>query len=324
MNKRLQYRGGNQEQRMIRDKLNGLRKALLYSYQAQTIYLPDKNNNYTRKFRCLINPDKLKADYDNKILSIPYEDINLNNRPDKKTSMGRELTNIAPGQIFYWEEAKSYWIIYLQYKEEKAYFRADIRCCEKEVEINNHKYWVYYRGPVETTIPWNQKKGIVWNTPNYSAIIYITKNEETLNFFHRFNKIKIDNKPWEIKAVDESSGDGIIEVQLRETFKNSVQEELEAQQKELDNQSEIELPDYAPKIIGPTLVKPYDIIEYSIINADLDIGKWKLNTKKAIIKSEKDNKIKIEIITGRSGNFILNYQLNEEDCIGLPIEIQSL
>ena len=41
LNKRLQYQGGNQEQRFIKDKLIGLKRALLYSYQAATAVLAD-------------------------------------------------------------------------------------------------------------------------------------------------------------------------------------------------------------------------------------------------------------------------------------------
>ena len=70
LNKRLQYQGGNQQQRFIQDKLRGLKRALLYSYQAATAILPNG-----REFRCLINPDKNKPAYDNKILSIPYKDL---------------------------------------------------------------------------------------------------------------------------------------------------------------------------------------------------------------------------------------------------------
>ena len=33
MNKRLQWQGGNQEQRMIKDKYKTLKKALMFSYQ---------------------------------------------------------------------------------------------------------------------------------------------------------------------------------------------------------------------------------------------------------------------------------------------------
>lgn len=80
LKQRLMYQGGNQEQRMIRDKVRGLKKALLYSYQAATAILSDN-----REFRCLINPDKNKPDYDNKIISIPFKDICLNKRRIGKT-----------------------------------------------------------------------------------------------------------------------------------------------------------------------------------------------------------------------------------------------
>ena len=74
LNKRLSYMGGaNQQNRMFKDKLRTLKRAILYSYQAATAVLKDG-----REFRCLINPDKNKPDYDNKILSIPYKDICLN------------------------------------------------------------------------------------------------------------------------------------------------------------------------------------------------------------------------------------------------------
>lgn len=86
MKERINYNGGKeQESRMNADKLRTLKKALLYSYQAATARLTDG-----REFRCLINPDKNKPAYDNKILSIPYKDVCLNSfrEEDVKTSKG--------------------------------------------------------------------------------------------------------------------------------------------------------------------------------------------------------------------------------------------
>lgn len=74
MKARLGYLGGNSQiERMNKDKLRSLKKALLYSYQAATAILSDG-----REFRCLINPNKLSLDLDNKILSIPFIDCPLN------------------------------------------------------------------------------------------------------------------------------------------------------------------------------------------------------------------------------------------------------
>ena len=74
MKARLGYYGGNRQlDRMNADKLRSLKKALLYSYQAATAILSDG-----REFKCLINPNKLSLDLDNKIISIPFKDYCLN------------------------------------------------------------------------------------------------------------------------------------------------------------------------------------------------------------------------------------------------------
>lgn len=35
----------------------------------------------------------------------------------------------------------------------------------------------------------------MFNKENYTLLMYITKNEETLNYFHRFARIEIDGLP---------------------------------------------------------------------------------------------------------------------------------
>ena len=97
---RLQYTGGNRQiDRMNEDKLKSLKKALLYSYQSATAILADG-----REFRCLINPDKLKNVYDDKIISIPFKDICLNKDRIGKTTNGIEDIGMKPGDIFTWKE----------------------------------------------------------------------------------------------------------------------------------------------------------------------------------------------------------------------------
>jgi hypothetical protein len=89
---RINYNGGAvAEQRMNLDKLKSLKKALLYSYQAQTVELTDG-----RQFKCLINHDKLKEDYDDKIISIPYRDVCLN----AETQEGEEDIGMKVGDTF--------------------------------------------------------------------------------------------------------------------------------------------------------------------------------------------------------------------------------
>ena len=67
------YGGGNQVDRMNRDKLKSLKDALTKSYQAAIARFSDG-----REFRCLINPDKLTFNEYIKIISFSQDQqINL-------------------------------------------------------------------------------------------------------------------------------------------------------------------------------------------------------------------------------------------------------
>ena len=322
---RLKYQGGNQEGRLIKDKQKSLNKALLYSYQAETAVLSDG-----REFRCLINPDKLKNDYDDKIISIPFRDICLNSDRKGKTSDGLEDINMKAGDVFKWKETETYWLVYLQRLEENAYFRAEIRKCRYEIEIEDKKYKVYLCGPAENSIVWHTKKnsagsGISWNDLNYDLTMYITKDDITENFFHRFTKIKINEKQYEVQAVDSISVDGIIEVALKEDYTNSIKDEVEKIEEEKNNQIENEdtdLEQSSISIIGPTNVYPYDEVHYTIDGSYG--GEWSISNNKAYIINQTDTSVSIIIKTGRSGKFDLIYKKENEEDIVLHITINSL
>lgn len=323
LNKRLQYQGGNQEQRFINDKLRGLKKALLYSYQAATATLSDG-----KEFRCLINPDKNKPAYDNKILSIPYKDICLNTPRVGKTSEGEIDIDIKPGDVFTWKETNTHWLVYLEYIEEDAYFRSEIRRCDQEVKIEDNSYWVYIRGPVETSIEWNQKAGIEWNTLNYSLVMYITADKITNNYFERFKTIKIldprynKEKTWQVVGVDPYYGDGIIQVFLDEYFENSIADAVAAE-KPAETGKENPVDETAAYINGPTEVQQYSKAYYEIHNAEE--GHWYLKWK----DEEQDLKSSLKIIPlnisiGELGTFTLIYRIKGQDDITLDVKIVAL
>ena len=323
LNKRLRYQGGNQEQRFINDKLKGLKKALLYSYQAATATLSDG-----KEFRCLINPDKNKPAYDNKILSIPYKDICLNAPRVGKTSEGEIDINIKPGDVFTWKETNTHWLVYLEYIEEDAYFRSEIRRCDQEVKIKDKSYWVYIRGPVETSIEWTQKAGIEWNTLNYSLVMYITADEVTNNYFERFKTIKILDprsnieKTWQIVGVDPYYGDGIIQIFLDEYFENSIAEAVAAENSAgMDEENPVD--ETAAYIDGPTEVQQYSKAYYEIHNAEE--GHWYLKWK----DKEQDLNSSLKIIPlnvsiGELGTFTLIYRIEGREDITLDIKIVAL
>lgn len=310
---RLNYMGGSRkESRMQEGKLRALKKALISSYQAATAIIGGK------EFRCLINPDQLKADYDTKILSIPFKDICLNEDRVGTTTQGEQDINIQVGDVFTWKETNTNWLVYLRYLEEDAYFRADIRRCNHEAEIDGRKYSVYARGPVENSLNWKKGNLEMYNELNYTLIMYITKDEFTLDYFERFKKIKIDDKPWEVQAVDTMSSVGIIEVALKETFSNTLEEEMKDAETETNGNQE----GGSPHIVGSTIVYPYETYSYSING--LANGIWSVDNMKLVKINEFNNiEISISIKTGRSGSFTLSYT-SDSQTVELPIVIESI
>ena len=158
MAKRLQANGGfPQQNRMIRDKRRSLDSATLYSYQGAWVkkqlydFTPAMEGvREAPPVRALINPNKLKQDYDDKVVSVGFEH------------------DIKCGDVFEWLGTHTHWLVYLQDLTELAYFRGDIRKCSYEInwedENGFHTTYAAVRGPVETKINFIQKHGISIDT----------------------------------------------------------------------------------------------------------------------------------------------------------------
>ena len=312
---RVKYYGVTVEDRFNTDKLRTLKKALFNSYQAETIVLADG-----REFKCLINRDKLEKDYDDRYISIPFEDICLNAERLGKTSEGQQKIGLKPGDVFKWKENDSYWITYLPKLEESAYYRATIRRCMYEVTINDTQYKIYFRGPTMVQAEWHKTEHSQWNGINYDAMLTIVKNDETLKFFDRFVKVKIGGKNWKVVATDKFSTEGIIDVYLAEDFTNTIEEE---------NPPPIIDPivpdETKPYIDGPNQVYPYDIKTYLLANANnLENGQWEIsNNKKVKIIAQSTEQLKLEII-GNKGEFDIIYKVDGQESLTLTVKILSI
>ena len=295
MKKRMLFEGGGKptsDGRNVTGKLLSFRSALWNSYQAEDITFKNK------KFRCLINPDKLKENYDQKEISIDFD------------------ANMKNGDVFYWDRTNTHWIAYLQRYEEEAYFRAQIRRCDYELDVDGDKYWVYVRGPVETAIVWRQKHQIEMNDLNYSILLYITKDEKTTEFFNRFQKIKFDGHNWRVAATDKYSQDGLIEVYLEEYFDNEMEDAI--------LEPEIVIPDKRlPYIDGPQIIRAYDTNKsYAIVNASN--GEFVVNSSKVKLVDCGDGTCVIDVLTGKSATFDLIYKAEDIDDVILTVTIKSL
>ena len=310
---RLDYRGGEaQQDRMINDKLRSLKKALLYSYQAGVAVLKDN-----KEFRCLMNPDRLVPDYDNKELSIPFEDIALNEKGE-----GVQKIDIKPGDVFKWKQTDSYWLVYLRFWEELAYFRAAVRRCDTEIEVNKQKYKVYVKGPETKDIDWNLKEDINWNTPNYTIMMFVTEDENTSAYFKRFQELKVNGHNYQVVGVNSFKAEGIIQVYLKEYYKNTIKDEGYVEP------TPAPTPTQGCRIEGDTLVYPYDTKAYTIKEAPED-GFWTIdNEKKAKIVAinHQEGSVMVEFITGKSGKINLSYKSNntEETLANIEVVIDSL
>lgn len=319
MKLRLEYYGGNRQvDRMGEGKLRSLRKALLYSYQSATAIVNDN-----QEFRCLINPNKVTMDLDDKVLSIPFEDIELSApgpSEGDKTSQSMVPIDVKVGSVIGWKETNTHWMIYSQYLQETAYFRGMMRQCDNEqFDLGNgKKRWVYIKGPDEKTINWQKTKNFIFNTLNYTLEMYISNDSDTNEFFHRFKKVTYKGKPWEVQAIDDITNEGLIVVYLKEDYTNEFADQVKDADSETDSSIEVPL----PRISGDTNVYPFDIKEYIV--EGVTGGHWSLSNKRAIILEQTDTWVKIEITTGKSGDVTLEYKADHIKDIIFNIKIQSL
>lgn len=337
MKARIGYRGGEKQQdRMVADKLHSLRNALVNSYQAATVVVRNRKDEegkvIPREFRALINPNKLTMDLDDKVISIPFEDICLNAPRVGTTTEGMVSTDVKIGDIIEWKQPRqsTFWIIYDQYLQELAYFRGQMRQCEQTpLDIDGVPHYYYLKGPDEKGISWQKSKHFFVNNLNYSVEMYISKTQEAKQLFQRFAKINlpiknldgtIDARPFEVQAVDDISSDGVMVIYLKEDFSNkyAAQEDITPPEETIPGVNETP----SARITGPSEVYPYDTVVYTATQAG---GSWAVDSEKAVIITDKssDTQVTIDITTGRSGKFNLIYNLGGVETIQ-PITILPL
>lgn len=290
-------------------------------------------------FKALINHDKLKVDYEDKIISIPFKEA----PEDSEEQIDTDFHN---GTVFKWVHGNkeewtpdTYWIVYMQYSEQTAYFRAEIRKADEQIQIiiiddegneNTVSYRGWMTGPNETTALWNTKRGVVWNDMNYTKLLYITKDEDTLAYFQRFDRIIINGKPWEVQAYNENystskTGDfssGIIRVALKETYTSAdqfVKELKEAEAAQVQAEVAYDAEHTQPRIDGPTAAHPYDILIYKAKNYQ-GVRDWFVSDTSLVkVLDYNEDTLKLQVIAREANRegFQIGYG---QDIIQIPIE----
>lgn len=316
---RLGANGGFKQQgRMIFDKRRSLDRALLYSYQGANIkkistvieredsMLVEVSAGERPKItRALINPDKNKMDYDDKMVSVHFE------------------ADYGPGDVFEWMGTNSYWLIYLQDMTELAYFRGAIRRCSYSINWidengNLQSSFAAVRGPVETKINYIQKHGISVDTPNHSLHILMPRSDDIVKYFQRYSKFYLKGCQevapkvcWRVEATDWISTPGIFELTAVEYYANETEDDLNAglvgsliAAPVNPNPEEVET-----YIKGDTFIKPKKTYIYKF-NGERPIGTWKVEKDRPVrMVVDEDDPLTVYIMwdSSYSGEFELTY-----------------
>ena len=281
-----------QHNRMIMDKRYGFHRALLYSYQAVWV----RKVNEQHYVRALMNPDKVKFDYDEKIISIDWEH------------------GFKPGDAFEWgKDTNSYWIILKIEATEQAYLRANCRRCQQLTATDPETHekfsqWVAVRGPVETKINTIQKANIVADVPNLTLNIYMQDNEQNRRTFERYQRFSFNDRYWKVTAPDSISTPGILEFTAIEDYECH-NDDFTLIETEFVNDS---------LITGESEILPLEPHLYSF-TGDINSGEWSITLPAEKNKEIDDvleyiiigNKIKVTWTGLKSGSFILHYGDNE-------------
>ena len=278
MKHRLRTMGGyHQEDTMIKDKWRSLQRALSYSYQTCMVTMAQWHDQVLTcgepleeevigcckpVFRALINPDKVKQDYDDKILSIDYK------------------ARFGPGDVFEWERTHTHWIIYTQEITEDAYFRGEIRRCRWKIKFKDKDgnwcaTWAAIRGPVETQINSIQKNQVRIDEPNLSLNILMPRNEKTLEAFERYQEFLFQDRCWRVEAIDPISMTNVLEINAEEYYIDRTTDDVE---NEMKNGLVIEpvLPHNDEGIEGDNFIKVKIPARFSVAIVG---GKWEIVEK---------------------------------------------
>lgn len=312
MYNRLNNLGGNeQHHRMIKGKNNTFHSAIESSYQAAQVSLVDFNTNFIRESKqCLINPNKLSADYDEKILSVD------------------QGCGFKPGKIIKWFQSydkvlaqsdidDTFWLIYLEDLTETSYFRASIRKCNHFITWKNngqeYNSYIAIRGPKEQTISSTSKSSFMMDIPNYTISFLMPKNNETISYFQRYAKFYLQSfhnatpTRWRVETVDSISLPGVLEIFAKEYIDDNDMDDNNVDI--LGNQS---------AIVGEGIIKPK--FTYTYVYEGEEKSKWSFDKNLPIdIISENDNQIVLSWSALYSDNFKLFYGNNEKN-----IQVTSL
>lgn len=316
MKQRLGYYGGAQQQdRMVRDKLKSMLSAIKYSYQAA------KFNKWEddKTFKGLFNPITQTENYDTKRISVPFD------------------SGVKVGNILHWQNTNSYWIIFLQDKDELSYFRGQCRRCDYVVQWVD-KNRILHKAPVSVIGPTNPQLGQMniansqIDIPTGNIALLTQDNPIYREYFTRYQKILLKGKTYKIEMIDNISMPGVIQINASEYYTERIQDG-DGIRNSYNVQPLVEHHNSEYGINGPRMIKPYFEAEYQTFVPN---GYWVIQEVEELPPLQKnkfpaqiidqDNtqkKIHLKWSSPKTGNFTLEYH-TENKTYQFNIIVQSL
>ena len=283
MQQRIRFTGGASPQdRILQGKKDGFKNALLYGSNSQTIV---HNDN---EYKVLINDNKITQNYDEKIISSPHEAL------------------IKSGDIVYWKETNSYWIVYLEDISELAYTNAYIRKCYYspivETSEGKVKVWAAAFGNEDLAITSQIKSNMAIDSSNRTLQILIPNSVENNFIFKRYKKFVLDGITWEIQLVNAIDLQNVLIIYAQEDI--SFIEDKPIENEDMTSGS----------IKGKLIIKPLETTTY-IVSDKTPLSTWAIDNKNVSIVDIKDREITIKWTSSKSGDFLIGYGDNLQKII---------
>ena len=276
---RIQYLGGSQLDRIKTQKLRSLRMALRNDYNSYVIDTPLRG-----AWHCLMNTDHLEPDYDKKRLSVELD------------------SGLEAGDVFTRLIDDTRWMVMLPVLTETAYLRSQAIRCRYTVDIDGREWWVYFRGGIESRLKWvsNRTSNFI-DSPNTTGRIFVKNTPETVAFFKRFKKVRIDGHNWQVQVTDPISSPGILEVEVLEYFDDKYEDMPEIKPE----------PHSTDPIRGPKVVRRGTLVGYAILESKYDAKyEWKVsgNKRVSIKRVVSDGRIcEVDVPDGTVGSFVVSF-----------------
>ncbi len=315
MQRRLCYDGGpRQQDRMKKARERSLEYAEKYSYQGAHFKLfPVKPQSHC--FTGVFNPVSHNLQYETKMIST------------------REKHTMDVGQVFFWEEAPSYWICYGQDTTDLAYFRGECRICNYSIrwvdtERRVNETYAAVVGTNQVSIRYQQSTQAMFDLPDGTIMVMVQDNENNCKYFNQNQNFVLRGIQYKIQLLDNLSMPGIIKISCKQNYANIMDNDVED---DLSNAWNIQpIFNHFPnedKIIGNSTISPLFPEEYRL-DADFGVegawhaeevntvGKLGSSTTVRIEYNEKDNRHCRLTWTDRNhGNFILKFKDSENNVI---------